>query len=211
MPKGFGGKGGKGRGGRGFRLGAALVAGAAVAVAVACTRRRGCTCCSCARPTHNVVVIRGQRVPAITAVAVVEAAPAPFVIRASPTQSAPLAAKALPGPYATKCDPPKWKKDNACFHCDSKFSLFGTGRHHCRKCGNSCCDNCSASTARLPQMGYNKPVRVCISCAPCASQSQMPGDAIYRDQSTGKLYSHDSVTGLSKWVEVDSQVAPTQA
>ena len=60
---------------------------------------------------------------------------------------------------------PTWQRDEAtdrCTSCDSHFTLFKR-RHHCRACGQLCCDDCAPMTSAkpLPGFGYFESVRVC--------------------------------------------------
>ena len=64
---------------------------------------------------------------------------------------------------------PRWCPDRdaeECFRvgCGTRFSFFGERRHHCRLCGGIFCDSCSSSRLRLPDLGYDSPVRVCARC-----------------------------------------------
>lgn len=57
-----------------------------------------------------------------------------------------------------------WTPDNAsntCLICGSDFTFFRR-RHHCRRCGNLVCGNCSANTARVDNS--ETLVRVCDTC-----------------------------------------------
>ena len=59
-----------------------------------------------------------------------------------------------------------WVPDEAasnCFVCDSAFGgWFGSGKHHCRACGNVVCNECSR--ARLDVQGLHGRQRVCDEC-----------------------------------------------
>lgn len=60
---------------------------------------------------------------------------------------------------------PRWQQDdtsNECYKCHRTFTLI-TRRHHCRKCGRLCCDNCSKSRLQLTNISQ-APVRVCDRC-----------------------------------------------
>lgn len=62
---------------------------------------------------------------------------------------------------------PKWVQDETveeCFVCHTRFWML-LRKHHCRKCGNVICKNCSEKKIFIPAYGYTKsPVRVCDSC-----------------------------------------------
>nr|AVV27005.1 Rheb1 [Prokinetoplastina sp.] len=59
----------------------------------------------------------------------------------------------------------KWKEDSNCRKCDkcsSEFTIFRR-KHHCRRCGNVFCQQCSSQTcSNVP--GYTSPQRVCDEC-----------------------------------------------
>ena len=40
--------------------------------------------------------------------------------------------------------------------------------HHCRKCGQGVCDDCSRTKKPVPTRGWDQPVRVCDKC--CAEE-----------------------------------------
>ncbi|XP_068159522.1 zinc finger FYVE domain-containing protein 1-like isoform X1 [Drosophila tropicalis] len=46
-------------------------------------------------------------------------------------------------------------------------------RHHCRRCGQAVCSNCSKSRMPVPERGWQTDVRVCDSCA-CVPQALTP-------------------------------------
>ena len=59
-----------------------------------------------------------------------------------------------------------WQKDGEvkeCTLCECKFTVIER-RHHCRKCGRCVCGRCSSRKQELPELAYNKPVRVCDAC-----------------------------------------------
>uniref|UniRef100_A0A3Q0KJA7 Hepatocyte growth factor-regulated tyrosine kinase substrate n=1 Tax=Schistosoma mansoni TaxID=6183 RepID=A0A3Q0KJA7_SCHMA len=87
---------------------------------------------------------------------------------------------------------PSWKEGNACHRCKSAFTTFRRKlicplvyffmscfhlinpfqiyrhlnflQHHCRKCGQVFCGECTSSRAILPEFGIEKEVRVCDLC-----------------------------------------------
>ena len=59
--------------------------------------------------------------------------------------------------------PPKRVDSAVCFECKRPFAIT-LRRHHCRRCGRSFCDRCSARSIPLPRLGYPTPVRVCDGC-----------------------------------------------
>lgn len=50
-----------------------------------------------------------------------------------------------------------------CFKCKSLFGPNLT-KHHCRKCGEGFCEDCSSKSMPVPAQGWHHPVRVCDSC-----------------------------------------------
>lgn len=53
----------------------------------------------------------------------------------------------------------------ACMVCQEDFfSLFTTGKHHCRACGILMCYKCSVKEAIVAPIENYKPVRVCTQC-----------------------------------------------
>lgn len=73
----------------------------------------------------------------------------------------------------------EWVPDGDCDSCVACGSLFTLvrRRHHCRNCGRIFCYRCSGHSLALPELGYERPVRVCNICflykinpfTPCAS------------------------------------------
>jgi hypothetical protein len=62
---------------------------------------------------------------------------------------------------------PEWRPDessDSCNGCGKDFSLLIRRRHHCRACGELVCAECSPHLDRLPDLGYDCPVRVCSDC-----------------------------------------------
>lgn len=62
--------------------------------------------------------------------------------------------------------PPIWIPDElatTCKICTQVFNIIRR-RHHCRRCGQIFCHQCSNNFVSLKCFGYAKPVRVCNSC-----------------------------------------------
>lgn len=64
-----------------------------------------------------------------------------------------------------------------CHQCRTEFTWYWNRYHHCRRCGNAVCKNCSSHFIRIPKIfalpmpnngeqasGYEEPVRVCDEC-----------------------------------------------
>lgn len=71
--------------------------------------------------------------------------------------------------------PPTWIPDelvNTCSMCAQVFNLIRR-RHHCRRCGNIFCHQCSNNFISLKCFGYAKPVRVCNRCLVLHEQQSM--------------------------------------
>ena len=60
----------------------------------------------------------------------------------------------------------RWVPDSDCDQCtacSSPFTLVRR-RHHCRNCGRIFCGQCSAYQISIPELGYDRKVRVCDLC-----------------------------------------------
>ena len=69
--------------------------------------------------------------------------------------------------------PPIWIPDEmvtTCKICEQLFNIIRR-RHHCRRCGQIFCHQCSNNFVSLKCFGYAKPVRVCNSCLVLHNQS----------------------------------------
>ena len=64
-----------------------------------------------------------------------------------------------------------------CYSCLKEFTWYWNRYHHCRKCGNAVCSDCSSHETRIPKIfplpmpnngepptGHTEPVRVCNEC-----------------------------------------------
>ncbi|KAK0396274.1 hypothetical protein QR680_001651 [Steinernema hermaphroditum] len=60
----------------------------------------------------------------------------------------------------------RWVPDSDCEQCTACGSPFTIvrRRHHCRNCGRIFCSRCSANSLCLPELGYDRKVRVCNLC-----------------------------------------------
>ncbi|XP_078062701.1 zinc finger FYVE domain-containing protein 1-like isoform X2 [Mustelus asterias] len=63
--------------------------------------------------------------------------------------------------------PEYWRPNSQiteCHQCKKGFA-DGERKHHCRSCGEGCCDNCSSKTMLVPERGWGtSAVRVCDDC-----------------------------------------------
>lgn len=62
----------------------------------------------------------------------------------------------------------EWKISGSCYTCQRTFGTF-LRRHHCRRCGESFCQDHSSQIIPLPKYGFHSAVRVCDPCAAEAS------------------------------------------
>lgn len=76
---------------------------------------------------------------------------------------------------------PRWQNADVCFDCHKPFGPVRL-RHHCRFCGMSFCHAHSASTQRLPHMGYDPdvPERVCDLCERLLSEQNLAERVAWR-------------------------------
>nr|XP_018917232.1 PREDICTED: hepatocyte growth factor-regulated tyrosine kinase substrate [Bemisia tabaci] len=58
---------------------------------------------------------------------------------------------------------PEWAEGHCCHRCRDAFTLFNR-KHHCRACGQVFCGKCASQTSTLPNIGFEKEVRVCDVC-----------------------------------------------
>ncbi|KAF8355625.1 lst-2 [Pristionchus pacificus] len=60
----------------------------------------------------------------------------------------------------------RWVPDSDCTQCTACTSPFTVvrRRHHCRNCGRIFCNRCSAHSICIPELGYERKVRVCNLC-----------------------------------------------
>ncbi|KAJ5077629.1 hypothetical protein M0811_05728 [Anaeramoeba ignava] len=56
------------------------------------------------------------------------------------------------------------KQAYVCYLCLSKFKSKRK-KHHCKRCGQIVCPNCSQNRLILPNLHYFIPVRICDQCS----------------------------------------------
>lgn len=67
---------------------------------------------------------------------------------------------------------PPWQPDSArgnCSKCAAEFGLFNR-RHHCRHCGLLMCKSCVPEMLKIPNLGYEEAVLICIDCLPVVKE-----------------------------------------
>lgn len=65
----------------------------------------------------------------------------------------------------------KWIKSKKCGVCKDRFS-FIKRKHHCRKCFGCVCKACSPFRSTLPELGFQKMVRICRNCSQAVCESR---------------------------------------
>lgn len=70
--------------------------------------------------------------------------------------------------------PTEWHENDACELCQTPFywnfskmwqnKTLGVRQHHCRLCGRALCMKCTDRGHSIPSMGFEKLVRLCVSC-----------------------------------------------
>lgn len=71
------------------------------------------------------------------------------------------------GVHSSSSQFPTWMKDDeadCCMDCDKKFQLFNDRKHHCRRCRNIFCKQCSSNISKILFLSINEDVRVCNNC-----------------------------------------------
>ncbi|VDM60045.1 unnamed protein product [Angiostrongylus costaricensis] len=60
----------------------------------------------------------------------------------------------------------RWVPDEDCEQCTACSAPFSVvrRRHHCRNCGRIFCNKCSRNSICIPELGYDRRVRVCNLC-----------------------------------------------
>ncbi|KJH43812.1 FYVE zinc finger [Dictyocaulus viviparus] len=60
----------------------------------------------------------------------------------------------------------RWVPDEDCEQCTACSAPFTVvrRRHHCRNCGRIFCNKCSRNSMSIPELGYDRRVRVCNLC-----------------------------------------------
>lgn len=93
-------------------------------------------------------------------------------------------------------NPAYWRPNNDCTNCASnKCQIPLTTIHHCRKCGEGFCDDCSSNTALVPERGWGaEPVRVCDMCYREKNQDEDERVAVNESLVRARQY-HEVISG----------------
>ncbi|EFA85694.1 hypothetical protein PPL_00923 [Heterostelium album PN500] len=96
---------------------------------------------------------------------------------------------------------PMWipdEQEDKCLNCSSQFNTL-LRRHHCRQCGNIFCNNCSSKRQSLPQLHYDRPVRICNRCSDLAHYSKLAlSDDVMQRIESSKGFCNMSLDALGR-------------
>ncbi|XP_060712149.1 zinc finger FYVE domain-containing protein 1 [Hemiscyllium ocellatum] len=82
--------------------------------------------------------------------------------------------KAISSWLTDRVAPDYWRPNTQITECHQCKKLFEEGdrKHHCRACGEGCCDACSSKSMPVPERGWGSAaVRVCDNCFRTAGES----------------------------------------
>lgn len=93
----------------------------------------------------------------------------------------------------------RWVPDSDCDQCTQCNSLFTMlrRRHHCRNCGRIFCGRCSNNELSIPELGYDKKVRVCNLCFHYRQSPLNGGTTISTSSSINQFLSTNLSTNIN--------------